>query len=313
MIKQAITDLLSSFVRRLPVGVLLNRKYFEKYQNRGVHIVPNSFYFPIPDTTDIAESVFNTPSAMVGIDMHIDKQIALLEDFSKSYLDEYHALPEKRSSDYEGEYARTGGFGFFDGAMLYGHIRKFKPRRIIEIGCGQSTLLACIAIRKNLEEQPERSCHLTAIDPYPRDYFKSNIEDVAEVLEEKVQDVPLEKFQALEENDILFIDSSHTVRTGGDTVFEILEILPRLKKGVRIHFHDICFPYDYPKEWVVNEQKFWTEQYLLQAFLAFNNHFEMRWSFTYVQEKRPDVLEKHFSYFYPGIRKTSSIWMEKVQ
>ena len=311
--KQLIRDLLSEIIVRLPKGVFLDQKYFRKYQRRGMNFTPNGFYFPIPDLDDLKEDHWTTPSEMVGVDMGADRQLALLEEIAQNYLGEYHAIPDTPSAD-KSVYARTGTFKAIDGALLYGMVRKYKPKRYVEVGCGDSTLLAALAIRKNKKENPSGpQGRVTAIDPYPRDYLEAGISDIGEVKAIKVQDAPMSLFEELEENDILFIDSSHTVRTGGDTVFEILEVLPRLKKGVVIHVHDISFPFDYPKNWVVDDRKFWAEQYMLQAFLAFNSHFQIQWSFTNVQHARPEALASNFPEFVPGAQKAGSVWIKKIQ
>ncbi|MEM8946245.1 MAG: class I SAM-dependent methyltransferase [Planctomycetota bacterium] len=307
--KQLLRDAAASLILRLPRGALLDRKYFKRYQRRGIHIVPNDFYYPVPDTDSLDERVWTEPSEMRGIDMQLDRQIALLEELDQGYLDEYHQLPEKPVAD-RSVYARHGGFGWFDGALLYGMIRKLKPHRVVEIGCGQSTLLSKLALAKNRSE--DDAGKLTSIDPYPRDYLADVGDEYTELVKSKVEDLPLSTFEDLEQNDILFIDSSHTVHIGGDTVFEILEILPRLKPGVHIHIHDICFPFNYPKSFVVDRLNFWAEQYMLQAFLAFNSAFQVRWSLTYMQAYAPDALHKAFPYFKPGIRNMGSAWIERV-
>ena len=309
--KQLIRDAAAELILRMPRGALIDRKYFNRYQRKGVHVVPTGFYFPIPDTEALDDRVWDEPSEMRGVDMRLDAQVALLEELSRDYLDEYHALPEEPTAD-RSVYARKGGFGFFDGAMLYGMIRKHKPKQVLEIGCGQSTLLSKLALRKNREEASENAGVLTSIDPYPRDYLADCGDDYTKLVKTRVEDTPLSTFEALEANDILFIDSSHTVRIGGDTVFEILEVLPRLQPGVVIHLHDICFPFNYPKPFVVDQHNFWAEQYMLQAFLAFNSAFEMRWSLTHASHYRPDALAAAFPYFKPGLRKMGSVWLQRV-
>lgn len=312
--KSLLRSLAAELALRLPRGAFLDRKYFHRYQSKGIHVVPTGFYFPIPDTASIPEKIWTEPSEMVGVDMRLDAQVAMLQEFSDTYLGEYHQLPEGPCDDPK-IYTRTGGAGFFgafDGALLYSMIRKHKPRKIIEIGCGKSTLLSALALRKNRDDGSTNSGRLTSIDPYPRDYLSTGLEDVADMVCSKVEDMPISTFESLEANDILFIDSSHTVHVGGDTVFELLEILPRLKPGVLVHVHDICFPYNYPKNMVVEKLNFWAEQYMLQAFLAFNSSFEVRWSLTYLQENRPDVMKSAFPYFEQGKRKMGSFWMQRV-
>ena len=149
-------------------------------------------------------------------------------------------------------------------------VRHFQPRRIIEVGSGFSSLVFGQAAAKN------KSSALICIDPFPHEFRKSNgIPALQSLIEKKVQDVDLEFFSQLESGDILFIDSSHTVKIGGDVNYLFLEVLPRLKAGVIVHVHDIFFPFEYRRDWVLEEFRFWTEQYLLQAFLIFNSEFEV--------------------------------------
>jgi len=91
-----------------------------------------------------------------------------------------------------------------------------------------------------------------------------------ELMRQRVETLDPDFFEALSENDFLFIDSSHVIRPQGDVLYEFQRILPRLKKGVIAHFHDIYTPMDYPERWIVDEVKFWNEQYLLEVFLAGN-------------------------------------------
>jgi hypothetical protein len=117
----------------------------------------------------------------------------------------------------------------------------------------------------------------------------------------------------LEENDILFIDSSHVLKIGSDVQYEYLEILPRLNKGVIVHIHDIFLPAEYRKEWVLKDHIFWTEQYLLQAFLAFNDNFEILWAGSYMHLKHPDKLEVAFNSYRRNERWPGSFWIKKIR
>jgi predicted O-methyltransferase YrrM len=185
-------------------------------------------------------------------------------------------------------------------------IRHFKPRRMIEVGSGMSTLLAAEAIRKN--EVEGYSCSFTAIEPYPRQFLRHGVPGLTELLEAKVQSVPIERFCALEANDIVFIDSSHVVKIGGDVVYEFLELLPRLKPGVIVHYHDIFLPAEYPS-WVLDDRRFWTEQYLLQAFLAFNSAFEVLMAGSFLHIHHSADLKAAFSSYDPANVWPGSFWM----
>ncbi|MBA7660162.1 hypothetical protein ES703_68161 [subsurface metagenome] len=129
----------------------------------------------------------------------------------------------------------------------------------------------------------------------------------------KVEDVSLEEFSKLKENDILFIDSSHNISIGNDVYYEYLEILPRLKKGVLIHVHDIFLPYEYPKKWIFEYLLFWSEQYLLQAFLSFNNNFEILWGGYYMHKKHPDLLKNNFGSYNEEKNNPGSFWFKRTK
>jgi len=180
---------------------------------------------------------------------------------------------------------------------------------MIEIGSGMTTLLAAEAIRRNeAEGQP---CSFTAIEPYPPTFLRRGVPGLADLLEVKVEDVPLDRFTSLEANDILFIDSSHVIKIGGDVLYEYLEILPRLKPGVIVHCHDIFLPAEYPKKWLVENRWFWTEQYLLQAFLAFNSAFHVLLAASLLHLKHSHELKAAFTSYDPASVWPASFWIRR--
>ena len=152
-------------------------------------------------------------------------------------------------------------------------IRHLKPKRIIEIGSGFSTLVAVEAIQKNKSEGYPTT--LTCIEPFEFSWLEE-LPDV-KVIRERVENIPIDYFSALEAGDILFIDSSHIIRPGNDVLFEYLHILQALQKGVMVHIHDIFSPKHYPRAWMVEQQLFWNEQYLLEAFCIIISHSGLNW------------------------------------
>jgi len=160
---------------------------------------------------------------------------------------------------------------------------------IIEVGSGFSSLVAAEAIARN-----ENSA-LICIEPFPLDFLRQGFPGLHSLIEKKVEDIDLEFFSQLDSGDILFIDSSHTVKIGGDVNFLFLEVLPRLKPGVLVHFHDIFLPFDYRRDWVMDELRFWTEQYLLQAFLSFNSEFEVLMANSYLAHRYMEDFKAAFS------------------
>jgi hypothetical protein len=191
-------------------------------------------------------------------------------------------------------------------------IRYFRPGIVFEIGSGNSTYLAAQAILKNKDET-SHDCALIACEPYPNKVLRRGVPGLTSLRITPVQQVPLSEFTLLQENDILFIDSSHVLKIGSDVQYEYLEVLPRLNRGVLVHVHDIFLPAEYPKAAVRKQLCFWTEQYLLQAFLAFNDAFEIVWAASYMHFKYPERLEEAFSSYKRGETWPGSFWMRKIK
>ncbi|HEY2533587.1 MAG TPA: class I SAM-dependent methyltransferase, partial [Xanthobacteraceae bacterium] len=273
---------LARAVAMLPPGILFDTKHAEIFQARGYHIVQDNFYNAIPNINDLDRSLWDHPSDLPGITLKFESLVALLDEFaSAGYIDEYFNIL------YNERGGHVSGIGRIDGAILYGMIRKCRPERIIEVGAGQSTLWCLSAIRTN------GSGSLISIDPYPADYLRALKFQYFELIEDRVERQSLDLFSTLKENDIFFIDSSHVIRLGGDVLFEVLDVVPRLAVGCLIHFHDIFLPHHYPMDWVIERRTFWTEQYLVQAFLAFNSAFEIIWGTSMMETYRRAELEKH--------------------
>ena len=167
-------------------------------------------------------------------------------------------------------------------------IRHFQPRLIIEVGSGFSSLVLGQAAEKN------KNSGLICIEPFPREFLRERFPGLQSLIEKKVQDIGLELFSQLASGDILFIDSSHTVKIGSDVNYLFLEVLPRLNPGVIVHVHDIFLPFDYRRDWVLDEFRFWTEQYLLQAFLTFNSEFDVLLANYYLSHYHQAQLQAAF-------------------
>jgi hypothetical protein len=141
--------------------------------------------------------------------------------------------------------------------------------------------------------------------------LRAGFAGLTSLIPSKVEEVSLDLFTELEPSDVLFIDSSHVVRTGGDVTYLFLEVLPRLRPGVVVHVHDIFLPREYPREWVTEELRFWTEQYLLQAFLVFNSAFRVLFANSYVGARYATDLRETFpsSPWWGG----GSFWMQRTE
>ncbi len=156
----------------------------------------------------------------------------------------------------------------------------FRPKKIIEVGSGFSS-----AAMLDINEQFfSNAIDLTFVEPYPKTLNKLvRPGDRYILIDKNIQSVDITLFKTLSENDILFIDTSHIVKTNSDVLFEIFEILPLLNKGVKIHVHDIFYPFEYPKVWVVDDKRNWNEIYLIRAFLMYNADFKIISFNTFLQ------------------------------
>ncbi|MCZ6625236.1 MAG: class I SAM-dependent methyltransferase [Deltaproteobacteria bacterium] len=288
------------------------RKSFPLWENMGFHVIPNHYYQPVPDTRTLKDDLWHKQSDLVGIDINEQAQINLLSLFSSKFKREYESFPRSKTSVPYQYYVDNRVFESVDGEIVYCMIRYFKPRMIIEIGSGHSTYLAAQAVQKNQADYSHK-CELIAVEPYPNDVLRGGFPGLSKLIPTKVQDISLSEFSKLRENDVLFMDSSHVLKIGSDVQYEFLEILPRLNKGVIVHVHDIFLPAEYPKEWVLKDYRFWTEQYLLQAFLIFNNSFEVLWAGSYMHLKHSDKLEAAFSSYKRDERWPGSFWMRKTK
>ena len=264
------------------------KEIFQLWEQHGFHVTPVHFYQPIPDTQSLPEMLWNRPSELPGIDMNDSTQLDLLRNHFPKFRDEYDQFPVEPTSESGHFYLNNGLFDGTDALVAYCMIRHFQPRLIIEVGSGFSSLVAAEAIARNGGSQ------LICIDPFPLDFLRKGVPGLHSLIEKKVEDIDLEFFSQLQSGDVLFIDSSHTVRIGGDVNYLFLEVLPRLKPGVIVHVHDIFFPFDYRRDWVKDEIRFWSEQYLLQAFLTFNSTFEVLMANNYVSHYYKDAAKTAF-------------------
>ena len=311
-LRQSLRDLIANSV--LSVGnrrtrIFQDPRYFELWEKNGFHITPNSFAQPIPDTRELIDDLWRRRSALVGIDINEAGQLDLLSLFAKEFKSEYETFPRQRTEVPHQYYVNNPFFISVDGEILYCMIRHLKPRRIFEIGSGNSTYLAAQALGKN--EAEGHPAELVAFEPYPNEVLRAGFPGLSQLVTAKIEQIPLSEFSVLQESDILFIDSSHLLKIGSDVHYEFLEIMPRLNRGVVVHIHDIFLPAEYPRDWVMREHLFYNEQYLLQAFLAFNESFEVLWAGSFMHLSHPRELQTAFNSYdggWPG-----SFWMRKVR
>lgn len=283
------------------------------FSQSGFHLLRKHFYLPIPDENELENGFWERRSELVGIDMNDEYALKLLEDVFPPRVAEFRrTFPLHREDDSSLFHLINGSFMAIDAHVYYSFIRHFKPKRIVEIGAGNSTLVAARAGQRNLEDDGSAP-ELIAIDPYPLSSLRKGVVGLTQLIEDKIQNVSMERFTSLSSGDILFIDSTHVLREGGDVQLEYCEILPRLAPGVLIHIHDISLPKAYPKVYF-DQHLYWNEQYLLQAFLAFNSRFEVIWPGNYTLLNYPEKVCAVFPEFqvmretFPSAEPTS-FWM----
>jgi len=276
---------LSQFIAAVMPHCLHSGKFHELFpiwEQHGFHATPVHFYQPIPDTRELPETLWKQPSNLVGINMNDAMQLDLLRNHFTKFREECSDFPAEPPP------GQRRPFRGVDALAAYCMVRHFQPRLIIEVGSGFSSLALGQAAAKN------KNSALICIDPFPSDFLRKGFPGLQSSIEKKIQDIDLKFFSRLQSGDILFIDSSHTVKIGGDVNFLFLEVLPRLKPGVIVHVHDIFLPFEYRRDWVLDEFRFWNEQYLLQAFLTFNSEFEVLLANSYLNHYYQKDLKAAF-------------------
>jgi hypothetical protein len=270
----------------------------------GVFPIRNHYYEPQFDMTGLRRPLTEERN-LPGIDWNINGQLGLLEhfEFSDELTDALSGVSTAARFDYD-----NGSFGSGDAEYLYQIIRYKKPKRIYEVGSGNSTRMAINAIKANRVDDPAYSCKHVCIEPFEMPWLENA--GVA-VVREKVEDLGVEFFSDLTDNDILFIDSSHVIRPDGDVLFEYLELLPTLNAGVIVHAHDIFSPRNYLAEWMSDQVRFWNEQYLLEAFLSHNEHWKIIGSLNHLHHNHFDQL-KRVCPFLTSVREPGSFYIQKT-
>jgi hypothetical protein len=224
---------------------------------------------------------FAAERPLPGIDWNAEEQLRRLQ--ALTYADELADLPEHATGTLE-FHLDNGAFVAGDAEYWYQLLRATKPQRIFEIGSGHSTRMAIHALQRNRADDPSYRCRHVCIEPYEMPWLEQS---GVEVVRRRVEELDVAFFAELEAGDILFIDSSHIIRPQGDVLFEYLELLPTLRPGVLVHVHDIFSPRDYLAPWLVDEVKFWNEQYLLEAFLTHNDRWKIVGALNWLHHHHP--------------------------
>jgi hypothetical protein len=246
------------------------------------------FYSPVVDPATIAQNrVWPERPDIRGIDFNDASHVQILSELFPRFMPDYDyppALPV--TPTLASFFANNPHFSMLDAPALFVLLRAWKPRRIIEVGSGFSTLLMADVNRRFLGHEVSIGC----IDPYPPPFLRHGVDGIERQVERRVQELPLEHFADLQAGDLLFIDSSHVAKTDSDVNFLFFDIFPRLAPGVLIHLHDIFLPHDYPPGWVLGENRSWNEQYLLRALLMHSTGFEVLFGCSYAFWRYPGLV-----------------------
>ena len=278
---------------------------FDELQRRGWHVQPNHFYWPLNDVEFLAENraLWHERGAPRGIDWDLDGQIELVRRFAP-VLRELDDVPDELPADAPEFAWGNSSFSGADAIAYYGVIRTLQPRRVVEVGSGWSSLVLKRALARN-----DGDCAVTMVEPFPNEEVWAGVPAEWTLHRRLLQHADLELFDALEPGDVCFYDGSHCVRTGSDVNWLVFEVLPRLARGVWVHFHDLFWPDDYADDWIFQEGLSWNEQYLVQAFLMHNDSYRVRLANRLLFRERRQELAAA----YPrGALDGGSVWLEKI-
>lgn len=301
-------------LRRLFHTAVLDRwrERFPFFQRHGLHVVRATYDSPVPDTRQLADGRWAERSEMVGVDLADERQLRRLGELARAWGAEFREFAAHPSTGAADEvYLHNGAFGPVDAELAYALVREARPRRVIEVGAGFSTRVLGLALGRNAAEDG-RAAEFLTIDPAGRGELE-RIPGVTRHLVARVETLPLDTFAALSAGDVLFIDSPHVVTLGGAVAYLFLEVVPRLAPGVLVHVHDIFLPAAYPRDWVMRDHRFYTEQLLLQAFLAFNSAFDVELMASYLHLVHPVALAAAIPSYQASRDHPGSFWMRRVR
>jgi Methyltransferase domain len=266
------------------------------------------FYSPVADPNDVRAReglLWSRADEMPGIDLNVTAQLALLRQLRPHAAS--ISYPVNDPGDGRTYFYSNDQYPVLDAEFLHAALSVFRPKVMIEVGAGFSSLVTAGVNRGLLKNQLDFTC----IEPYPRQFLVDGVEGITRLVQKRVEDVDLSFFDRLEAGDILFIDSSHVSKVGSDVNHFFFNVLPRLRSGVLVHLHDIFLPDEYPKHWVIDEGRNWNEQYLLRAFLEFNPGFEVIWAAHYMGTRHPEAVRMTFPR-YPELGGGGSFWIRRT-
>ncbi len=264
-------------------------RVFRWGQRAGVDILPRHFYSSVPDLRALEDDdSWRRASEMPGVrGTDLDEQLAELSTWftpavrERLRVDAVHADAVRRNGGEE-------GYGPMESQVLYAFVATRRPSHVVQVGAGVSTAVILAAA-----DHHDVDVTITCVDPYPTELLEQVAEDDrVRLVREPAQTVAMETFTQLAHGDLLFVDSTHTVKVGSEVNRLVLEVLPRLTDGVVVQFHDVMFPYDYPVDLLDGRFFFWNESTLLQAFLAGNDRARILASGSMLHHARREDLRR---------------------
>ena len=294
-------------IARTKAGRFIRQPIENMFIRVKLFVPPGHFYSPITNPIEADRHLAKigargVPNTLPGISIDrgemIEKWHSLLP-FLKS-----NPFPEAKASKYRYAFDNPN-YSWGDGSSLHAMLRHHRPKRIVEIGSGWSS--ACMV--DTIEHYLGGACSMTFVEPHPALMRDLIGEWQAQYIEKPVQDVQFGVFEELEAGDIVFIDSTHVLKTGSDVCFELFDILPRLRTGVLVHFHDMFWPFEYPRAWAVDDNRSWNELYAMRAFLTDNPHWRIIFFSDYLARFERPLLEAT----YPQFLRNSggALWLER--
>src|SRR3954469_10332608 len=285
---------------------LLRRVPFDELQRRGWHFQPNHFYWPLNDVAFLRDNpaLWHDRGLPRDVDWDLDAQLAVARTVER-YRPELADVPSDAGAGgvESVEYAwNNGAFGGADAVVYYGLVRELRPRRVVEVGSGWSSLLLARALARH-----DAPCDVTLVEPFPDERTFAGLPPGWDVHRAILQHADLSLFERLGPGDICFYDGSHCARTAGDVNWFLFEVLPRLAPGVFVQVHDIFLPDDYHDAWIFDEGLSWNEQYVVQAFLMHNDAYRVHIANHMLYRERPDAVAG--LYGMDG----GSLWLEKLR
>lgn len=245
------------------------------------------FYSPVTSRRELRQDevrIFAKRRSLPGVDLRTEAQLSRLRAMAPFF----GSIPfsETVTPPFRYHYVNSS-YGFGDALIYWAFLNHLRPARILEIGCGFTSALALDTI-----DQLKLPTICTFADPYPELAQRTigELKPPHSIIQSRVQDLDLGLFETLQAGDLLFIDSTHVLKTGSDVHFELTEVLPRLRPGVIVHFHDIFNGFEYPRGWAIDRNYSWNEVYALHLFLQYNTAFRIEFFNDHIARDHADEV-----------------------